>query len=821
MSGRIFINYRRSQSLAEARHLETILKQDFGGRRVFIDVSGIEGFEEWLKALKQELEDSAAMVSVIGKDWEGAADDEGNRRLDNPEDFVRFEIEEALRRGIPVLPVLLDGAAMPAKDRLPVAMHGMLRRQAMDFHVQHSPEDAAKICKQLRKILEETRNGWPRWAVAGISAASLVLGVAAGPYFLNKSGLPMPFVGPLTPNDNSARPNAMENGRNQAEESADRQAAAQKRLTDALTERDGLQARLEEQEVVARQAQDRAEELKKQLSMMERDKQNQAAKLAGYVSASRPAVKALEVPVSAVCPIEELKKTLGDEIYRGGNGFGFSFYKDDTLKARTKSADEGIELGRQPALLEQVRLFARNAERRTIFIGYSGKQAGGDHKFCGWVPWDALVNSKTRADGTGRSFIDIDFDETTTGIEGSIYGWSPRFLTLGDVAPTTSWSNALYAKSVIQSVNADMHTENFGVVAIYDKPNGKIVVALKMFNVFNIIDTYKDGNDEFFLISKSRTEASGWVHKKDQLIWGSGLSTGWLGSGKGIVYNKLTNLKRRVDPLAKEPENILPLIPQDQNIARFPILGQGGVFARKLPEYYEIAFIGRNEMNSLQDLNNMYVANRQLLGEWLPIFVKASRERLDTDQVTVEHIFSHPIVSTRGYAPTRVDGKDIFNLWIALDTESFAVLHSSLIRLCSEIAPDLNNKEAMQQAFVEALGAASGDRRRWTTETFQRIFQQKLSIPGAFLKSEFMKLTPQSLSVLLATGGSDVAEEMQNKVCRFSKQLEALERDKKIVEMRWDKDAHSFQTMKEFDYTWLVKSDHGIPLYYIPLDYFP
>jgi hypothetical protein len=51
------------------------------------------------------------LIALVGKHWLSATDEEGKRRLDQPEDFVRLEVAAALKRGIPVIPVLLDGAA--------------------------------------------------------------------------------------------------------------------------------------------------------------------------------------------------------------------------------------------------------------------------------------------------------------------------------------------------------------------------------------------------------------------------------------------------------------------------------------------------------------------------------------------------------------------------------------------------------------------------------------------------------------------------------------------------------------------------------------
>jgi hypothetical protein len=54
-----------------------------------------------------------ALLAVIGKHWVSSADSQDRRRLDDPSDFVRIEIEAALQRNVPVIPVLVDGAAMP------------------------------------------------------------------------------------------------------------------------------------------------------------------------------------------------------------------------------------------------------------------------------------------------------------------------------------------------------------------------------------------------------------------------------------------------------------------------------------------------------------------------------------------------------------------------------------------------------------------------------------------------------------------------------------------------------------------------------------
>jgi TIR domain len=119
VAGQIFINYRRGESLKDAQYLATMLGRRFGKKRIFVDVRGIDGGENWLRTLDRQVAASEAMVALIGRGWSDLKDEQGNRRIDNPEDPVRFEIAQGLARGLPVLPVLLDDAVMPKTAQLP------------------------------------------------------------------------------------------------------------------------------------------------------------------------------------------------------------------------------------------------------------------------------------------------------------------------------------------------------------------------------------------------------------------------------------------------------------------------------------------------------------------------------------------------------------------------------------------------------------------------------------------------------------------------------------------------------------------------------
>jgi hypothetical protein len=131
VAGTIFINYRRVETLKDAQHLKTLFAKTFGAKRVFLDVSGIDGGSNWLQTLERQVAVSDAMVVLIGTEWANIKDEQGGRRLDDPNDFVRVEISQALLRNLPIVPVLTDGASMPKPAQLPGNVMPLTLFQAM------------------------------------------------------------------------------------------------------------------------------------------------------------------------------------------------------------------------------------------------------------------------------------------------------------------------------------------------------------------------------------------------------------------------------------------------------------------------------------------------------------------------------------------------------------------------------------------------------------------------------------------------------------------------------------------------------------------
>jgi TIR domain-containing protein len=181
VADRIFINYRRGLNLGEAQHLATLLSQRFGDKRIFIDVRGIDGGDRWLTTLEKQVAAADAMVSLIGSGWLDLKDEDGNRRLDNPTDFVRFEIAQALQRDIPILPVLLEGAPMPRIGQLPQDMMALTQYQAMPLRMMSIVQDAEAIGQRLKVLLaKRRRREVPTWIAALTGGAALSVGAAAG-----------------------------------------------------------------------------------------------------------------------------------------------------------------------------------------------------------------------------------------------------------------------------------------------------------------------------------------------------------------------------------------------------------------------------------------------------------------------------------------------------------------------------------------------------------------------------------------------------------------------------------------------------------------
>jgi hypothetical protein len=100
MSGGVFICYRREETAFAARAIYDRVAQKVGRENVFLDVDNIELGVDWFDALNDRVAACAALVAVIGRNWV-AADKDNRRRIDDPDDFVRIEIDALINKNMP------------------------------------------------------------------------------------------------------------------------------------------------------------------------------------------------------------------------------------------------------------------------------------------------------------------------------------------------------------------------------------------------------------------------------------------------------------------------------------------------------------------------------------------------------------------------------------------------------------------------------------------------------------------------------------------------------------------------------------------------
>ena len=134
--GAVFVSYRRGDSEGQARALYIELVNRVGKDSVFMDVDSIALGRDFRQILQDRLGSCELMLALIGPNWLNAEDGSGNRRLETSTDLVRLEIAAGLKRNIPVIPVLLQGAQMPAPERLPEDIRDLTYRHG--FELDHS-----------------------------------------------------------------------------------------------------------------------------------------------------------------------------------------------------------------------------------------------------------------------------------------------------------------------------------------------------------------------------------------------------------------------------------------------------------------------------------------------------------------------------------------------------------------------------------------------------------------------------------------------------------------------------------------------------------
>jgi len=149
----IFVSYRRNDSQGEAGRLFDDLANHFGEHTVFMDVAAIEAGRDFRKAIEEGVTKCGVLLVVMGPEWLTAKNEQGARRLDDPADFVRIETAAALRRDIPVIPVLVRGGTMPAADKLPDDLKELAYRNGVELTHARWRSDVQLLVAALQRLL--------------------------------------------------------------------------------------------------------------------------------------------------------------------------------------------------------------------------------------------------------------------------------------------------------------------------------------------------------------------------------------------------------------------------------------------------------------------------------------------------------------------------------------------------------------------------------------------------------------------------------------------------------------------------------------------
>src|SRR6266516_817118 len=154
-SGRIFISYRREETAYPAAWLFDRLADRFRGGQVFKDVDSIQLGDDFVEVITRAVGSCDVLLTLIGNEWLTITDEHGRVRLDDPNDFVRLEIEAALTRNVRVIPILVAGARMPRPDQLPPNLATLVRRQALELSPSRFESDTSRLHKVLDRALAD------------------------------------------------------------------------------------------------------------------------------------------------------------------------------------------------------------------------------------------------------------------------------------------------------------------------------------------------------------------------------------------------------------------------------------------------------------------------------------------------------------------------------------------------------------------------------------------------------------------------------------------------------------------------------------------
>lgn len=184
----IFISYRRADSADVVGRIYDYLEGIVGKENIFKDVHSVQLGIDYLDFTADILDKCDVQLAIIGNQWLTG------RRIDNENDLVRVEIETAMGRGIPVIPVLVGGAEMPAEQELPESLKPLAYRNAIKVRPDPDfPTDMGRLVGALEGIIPikagvGRRNpAWLPWLGAVVVAMGVIAWYALWPQAVSET----------------------------------------------------------------------------------------------------------------------------------------------------------------------------------------------------------------------------------------------------------------------------------------------------------------------------------------------------------------------------------------------------------------------------------------------------------------------------------------------------------------------------------------------------------------------------------------------------------------------------------------------------------
>jgi hypothetical protein len=150
----VFISYRRADTAYVVGRLYDDLASTLGAKAIYKDVNSNELGMDFRTQLERSLNGCHVFLCVMGEKWAGPGNP-GNRPIDDPQDFVRIEVETALRRNIPVIPVFVGGITMPSPDFFPASLKELAYRHGLPLRPNDFHHDVARLISSVIAHLEK------------------------------------------------------------------------------------------------------------------------------------------------------------------------------------------------------------------------------------------------------------------------------------------------------------------------------------------------------------------------------------------------------------------------------------------------------------------------------------------------------------------------------------------------------------------------------------------------------------------------------------------------------------------------------------------